>query len=377
MKKVAWVVLQVCWVAINQQQEGYISMIKLINIFFFLVFSTFGCTAINEMIVPDIKIQEATPTQKISRYSNALEQIGEFLETVENPFAMMVEPILDKTGSGAGKIPHDLTLVVESALQNVGPSLMLMPHETLSLKVAEQNGLPIYSIHGAITEFDAATVSKSVGNNVGLYHKDTDIGLDLSQDISSGTIAMDFMVLDRGTNVYLSGIKATAKGSIEKQSKGRGFSFCIIGNGFGLNGNTNSQTPVHHMVNIMVEYCMIQLIGQMKSTPYWLFIQDCDPDYRQLRKLEKKFKQKPEHVKNAICTYILSKIDPSIKGLQNEIDIETKMKIIQYKQKFGVIPTNEKVTSKFYVKLLTDGIKMIKQNKITNQADNLLNSVLE
>jgi len=291
-------------------------------------------------------------------------------------FVMMAEPIEDKTGAGAGKLPQDLTMLVESALQNVGPPLVVMPHGDRSFQLANQKGREVFSVHGAITEFDAATISKGTGKNIGLFYKDVDLGFENSQDFSKGTIAMDFMLLNPVENIYIPGVKATAKGTIEKHSKNKGFSFSIVGNGFGMDGHTNSQTPIHHMINIMVEYCMVQLIGQSQQIPYWLFIQGSDPDYRQIRKLKRKFHRYSQATKNYLTSYFLHLMDPSI-SINREIDNYTKQKIILYKKRFNIIPVNDSLTSEFYVKLLTDGVKMARQNQLTNHADNMIDNILK
>lgn len=351
-------------------------MQKIIILMATLLFIS-GC-AVHEQMVPKIELAPTQPVNKISKYSNALEQLGEMMESFEEAqFAVMAEPIEDKTGSGAGKLPQDLTMVVESALQNVGETMLVMPYGERGIQLANRKTLSLYMIHGAITEFDAATTSSGTGGNVGLFYKEIDLGAESSQNMASGTIAMDFMILDATEGYYVPGVKATAKATIEQKTKDRGFTFSIIGNGFGLNGTTTVQTPLHHVVNLMVEYCMVQIIGKLNGYPYWLVIHGSDPDYRQIKKMAKGFARKSNEQKNVNISYILNILNPHIKSSQIKLDTYTKQHIVKYKRQFGIIPPDPRVTTEFYIKLLSEGPKLVKQQGIFNEADAMLDNVLQ
>ncbi len=347
--------------------------------FSFIVFIAMALQGCNQVIpaAPEINLATPVPVQKHSQYSSALENLGEMMEGLEdNQFAVEAEPIEDKTASG-GKLPADVTMLVESALQNVGEKMLVMAYADDSEIKAAQLGLKLYGIHGAITEFDADTTTKGSGAQGGLFVKTLDISAEKSTDLNSGTIAMDFLVRDYQGGYYVPGVKATAKATIKKISKSQGYSFSIVGNGFGVNGNTSSQTPIHHVINIMVEYSMVQLIGKLKSYPYWLAINGADPDYRLIRKMSKKFEKLSPEIRNANISWILNRVNPSVAPGQINLDAGTKQVIRNYKKTFGLAPANDQVTTDFYIKLLTEAPVLVKQKRILGQADSMLDSVLQ
>ncbi len=341
-----------------------------------------GCAGTTPL-APDLKIQPGVPTQKISKYSNALERLGELMAGYDNDqFAVAVMPVLNK--AGGAQLPEEVTMMVESALQNVGEQMLLMSYDgrqdpasmDFIMNTLKDNELEdLYLIRGAITEFDAETTIKGSSTRLGMFIKEADIGAEAESAFESGTIAMDFMVLRYSDNIYVPGVKATAKATIQKRAEGKGFSFTFAGNGFSLNGNTNVKSPVHHVVNQMVEYSMVQLIGRLRNYPYWLVIHGSDPDYRQIRKMAKNFRKMNMREKNAYTTLLMHHLDPGVKAMQEEIDLGTGKKIAKIKQKLGVIPSDERVTEEFYVKLLTEGPKIMRQKQVLDRAENALDQV--
>ena len=187
-----------------------------------------ACQA-HQKIIPEVKVSKPSMVTRHSEYANGLEQLGELLHAYDLPtIALTVEPINDKTASVGGKIPQDVTMLVESAIQNIGEKVHLMPYGGSALENAKQNGWGLYAVHGAITEFDANTTSQNSGGQVGMYVQDLDIGADSSSSFRSGTIAMDFLLLDVAHGSYIPGVKATAKAVIENKDESQGFSFSIL-----------------------------------------------------------------------------------------------------------------------------------------------------
>lgn len=336
-----------------------------------------GC---NQTIdVPEADLKPQAPLQKHSQYSSALETLGEMMESFEDKkFAVMVDTIQDRTASG-GRLPTDVTMLVQSALQNVGENLLLMPYSDNAINAYSINAdlSNLYIIHGAITEFDADTTTKGNGADGGGYAKGIDISAEKSADISNGTIAMDFMVQDYDKSFFVPNVKATAKASIRKISNSKGYSFSILGNGFGVNGNTTSQTPIHHVINIMIEYSMVQLIGKLKNYPYWLAIHGADPDYRLIKKAAKKYNKLPSETQHRNISYLLHYMDSSIESQQSNFDKHTQEKIKSLKRELGIIPVDARATSELYIKLLTEAPRFIKKQQTFNEADQMLNSVFE
>lgn len=338
-----------------------------------------GCNQV-KTAPPEVSIEPAAPVQKFSRYAGALERLGEMIEGFNDPaIAMMVEPVPDSTASG-GKLPADVTLLTESALQNIGEKVVLLPYADRSFAVAQQDlGLNLYTVKGAITEFDADTDVQSSGVEGGLFVKglDIDASAEDSSDFSKGTIAMDFMVLDAFKGYYVPGVKATAKATLQKKTRTKGYSFSIVGNGFGINGNTTSKTPVHHVINIMLEYSMVQLVGRLRNYPYWMAIQGADPDYRDIKKTEKRFSRMSIESQIMNTTYIMSILDPEVRPLQSEMDSYTEQKVIELKRRMGLFPDNSKLTREFYARLLTESPGMLSENKLLQQADAVLDEAFQ
>lgn len=334
-----------------------------------------GCVSHNS-IAPDSELAPTPIMQKQSQYSNALERLGEMMESYgQGSFAMNVPPVINETGGmGQGTLPHDVTMMVESALQNIGEPALVMAYDNNSLRVAQENNLSLYSIRGAITEFDAQVTSQRSGGQVGLYYKDADMGGEAEAELESGTIAIEFLALDPFTSIYKPGVKATAKATIQKRSDNRGFSFSILGNGFGVNGNTSVKTPVHHVLNLMIEYSMVQLVGKLHKYPYWLTIQNADPDYRMVRKLSKSFSKESQRNKVAIITYLMSVTDSSIQP-SDTLTPQLEENIIRLKQHFRIAPANSKITNELYTKLITEGTVLTRKQEVMGQANEALNQV--
>ncbi|WP_419799639.1 MAG: hypothetical protein ACNI26_08455 [Terasakiella sp.] len=352
-------------------------MKKLLGLCLGVAFLT-GCNA-HQAMVPKVEVSKSTPSTKFSEYAGALEELGEMMYAYdETPFIVMAEPIVDQTASG-GKLPSDVTMLVESAIQNIGEQVLLMPYGDRAIAIAQSEGKNIYAIHGAITEYDAGTTSKSSGAQIGfsLSKVDMDAGAESGSGFQSGTIAMDFLLLDMISGAYVPGVKATAKATLEKNEENQGFNFSIIGNGFGLNGNATAKSPVHHVINLMLEYSMVQLIGQAKTYPYWLAMNGADPDYRLMRKIKRKFERSDMRIKNTWVTYLLNRIDPSVPSGQSQLTPYTQQRIAAAKQQFGIVPPDGRVNSEIYMKLLTDGVSLQKSNVTANKADDLLKSVFK
>lgn len=346
-----------------------------------MVLSLSGCLN-HAVMTPEVNIAPQNPFQKVSNYSNALENLGGMMDAYDDTqIAIMVPPVTNDTGgAGQGQLPRDVAMMVESALQNIGENVLVMAYGRdagqTTQAIAYQREIPIYAIRGAITEFDAQTTSKSSGAQAGLYFKalkESDISVDATEEFESGTIAMDFLIMDQLTNIYMPGVKATAKATIQKNSKNRGFSFSIIGNGFGMNGSVNVKTPVHHVINLMVEYSMVQLVGKLKNYPYWLAINGADPDYRQIRKMDKNFSGKTEATKNLVVTYLMHKIDPDFGAKSSMIlSSRNKAQIVKLKKQMGIVPVDDKVTTEFYMKLISDGTLLMREQQVLGQAGNAL-----
>ncbi|WP_417832801.1 CsgG/HfaB family protein [Terasakiella sp.] len=337
-----------------------------------------GCNA-HQAMAPKVEVSKPVPVTKFSEYAGALEELGEMMYAYEEaPFVVMVEPIVDNTASG-GKIPSDVTMLTESAIQNIGESVLLMPYNDNSVAIAQSQGKAIYAVHGAITEFDAGTTTKSSGTQLGfsLNKLDLDAGAESGSGFQSGTIAVDFLLLDMNSGAYVPGVKATAKAKLEKNEANQGFNFSILGNGFGLNGNSTAKSPVHHVINLMLEYSMAQLIGQAKTYPYWLAMKGTDPDYRVMRQMKRKFERSEERSQNVWVTYLLNRIDPSVPSAQAKLSAYTKQRISAAKEQFGIIPPDGSVNSEIYMKLLTDGVSLKRSNQTVNKADNLLQSAFK
>jgi len=340
-----------------------------------------GCSTAKKAIVPEIKQIEMAPIQMTSKYSSALDRLGLLMEAMNDEAIMVsVQQVVNQTGGeGQGVLPQDITLMVEAALQNIGETVIVAPYGgTVSLSIAGlSEGAGIYNIHGAITEFDAATTSTSSGGQVGLSFNDIlDVSAESDTEISSGTIAMNFMVVDRRKNIYVPGVKAAVKMTFSKQTEGQGYSFSLAGNGFGLRGSATTQTPIHHMVNILVEYSVVQLIGRLKEYPYWLLIKGADPDYRYIAKVKRSFNKHSEEMRNRMVTFIMSSIDYSV-DVSGVIDPRVGRKIKSLKVKLGIVPANAEVTERFYIKLLTNSTKLLQQRDSLRNADGALDSILE
>ena len=336
-----------------------------------------GCVA-HDTVAPDVSLAPIMITNEQSHYSTALERLGELLEHYNmNPIAMTVPPVINETGgAGQGQLPHDVTMMVESATQNIGEQVLVMPHDPRAIQSANNQGVPVYSVRGAITEFDAQTTSKRSGGQLGLFYKEADVGVEAEAEFESGTIAINFLIINQATRMYAPGVKATAKATIHKQSANSGFSFSILGNGFGLNGSTNVKTPIHHVLNLMIEYSMIQLVGKLEGVPYWLTIQGCDPDYRQIRRMGKDFTKMSPVAQVSVAQWAINKVNPNFKRTEGYgFNNKQKIQIIELKKQLKISPADSTITTELYLKLLSDGALILRKQAVMKQADEALNNV--
>lgn len=242
---------------------------------------------------------KTTPVRKITLYSDALRNLGSMLVIYQNKkLRVMRKHILDKTGSAikTTEIPRDISIMVDSALNSIGGTLIVIPYisdeENLNYdnQKPDNEGAAKVVITGGITEFDKALLYKggsvNAGADIGGY------GLDMSHanKTSLSRATLDFNMIDNQKNETLQRIQAINSISLNKTVEEDEVAVNIKGLAFGAKGTTKKVQGRHAAVRLLVEVSMIQLIGRYQNIPYWRLIQGAEKDREVMKATRLKFK---------------------------------------------------------------------------------------
>ena len=335
-----------------------------------------GCNNPGGMITPKVELAENSPVEeKISKYTDALENLNEIMEVYrESGISLAVMPVENKT-SAIGKLPNDITIMVKSALNEIGDKVHVFQYSDQVLNDVKN----LYLVEGAITEFDTTNKTKR-GFNVGVHggkgrgEYDSDGSSDADDSISNMTI--DFNMIDAATGAYVPQVHTSNSIKIVKKSASSDFGFSILGSGFGLSASASKAQGVHSAIRLLVDLSMVELIGKLREYPYWVAVSGGKVNQRLLRRMKRNFSRFPEEAKAIYITHLLSIIDPSIKPQQKKIDAKTKQAIINYKTKYGIMPIDASLTPALYIHLLEYAPKLKGQLQLESAVSNKYNKML-
>lgn len=334
-----------------------------------------GCNPGN-MVKPKVELAENSAVEeKMNKYTDALENLNEIMEVYrEGGISLAVMPVENKT-SAIGKLPNDVTIMVKSALNEVGSKVRVFQYSDNVLTNVEK----LYLVEGAITEFDTTNKSKR-GFNVGAHggggsgEYDADGSSDADDSISNMTV--DFNLIDAATGAYIPKVHTSNSIKIIKKSASSDFGFSILGSGFGLSASASKSQGVHSAIRLLVDLSMVELIGKLREYPYWIAVSGGKVNQRLLRRMKKNFSRFPEESKAIYITHLLSVINPSIKGQEKLINPKAQKAIINYKTKYGIMPINETLTPALYIHLLEYAPKLKGQMQLESAVSSKYNKML-
>ena len=334
-----------------------------------------GCNP-GSIVKPKVELAENSPVEeKMNKYTDALENLNEIMDVYrESGINLAVMPVENKT-SAIGKLPNDVTIMVKSALNEIGSKVHVFQYSDQVLNDVKK----LYLVEGAITEFDTTSKTKR-GFNVGVHggggrgEYDSDGSSDADDSVSNMTV--DFNMIDAATGAYVPQVHTSNSIKIIKKSSSNDFGFSILGSGFGLSASASKTQGVHSAIRLLVDLSMVELIGKLREYPYWVAVSGGKVNQRLLRRMKRNFSRFPEESKAIYITHLLSIIDPSIKPQQKTIDAKTKQAIINYKTKYGIMPIDGSLTPALYIHLLEYAPKLKGELQLESDVSNKYNKML-
>jgi len=328
------------------------------------------------MTKPEVEVAEnSVIEERITKYTDALENLNEMTEVYGgSTINVAVAPVENKTAA-IGKLPNDVTIMVKSALNEIGGKVRSYTYSDQTLTSVEK----LYVIEGAITEFDTTNTSKS-GWNVGIRagkgrgEADGDASADADDSISNMTI--DFNIIDAATGAYIPKVHTSNSIKIIKKSASNDFGFSILGSGFGLNSSVSKEQGVHSAIRLLVDLSMVELIGKLKEYPYWVAVSGGKVDQRLLRRMKQNFERFDNEQKSIQISYLLSLLDPSLGGGSSALDANMQQSLLNYKSKYAITPIDGSLTSDVYIHLLENVPKLKGQMQLKNQVDSQYKNML-
>jgi hypothetical protein len=334
-----------------------------------------GCNP-GVMAKPDVVLAENSAVEeKMNKYTDALENLNELMEVYrESGIALAIMPVENKT-SAIGKLPNDVTIMVKSAINEIGDKVRVYQYSDSVLNSVKK----LYLVEGAITEFDTTNKSKQAANG-GLHggggrgEYDSDASSDADDSISNMTI--DFNLIEASTGAYVPKVHTSNSIKIIKKSASNDFGFSILGSGFGLSASASKSQGIHSAIRLLVDLSMVELIGKFREYPYWVAVSGGKVNQRLLRRMKRNFSRYPAESKSIFITHLLSIIDPSIKPQQKEITAKVKKAIINYKTKYALMPIDGSLTPDLYIHLLEYAPKLRGQLQLEDALSDKYNKML-
>ena len=334
-----------------------------------------GCNP-GKIVAPDVELAENSAVEeKMNKYTDALENLNELMDVYqESGIALAILPVENRTVA-VGKVPNDVTIMVTSAINEIGDNVRVYQYSNQVLSSVEK----LYLVEGAITEFDTTNSSRK-GMNAGVHggggrgEYDADGSSDADDSISNMTI--DFNLIESATGAYVPKVHTSNSIKIIKKSASNDFGFSILGSGFGLSASASKSQGIHSAIRLLVDLSMVELIGKFRDYPYWVAVSGGKVNQRLLRRMKKNFRNYPEESKAIYITHLLSVIDPSIKGQAKTIDAKTEKAIITYKTQYGLMPIDATLTSNLYIHLLENAPKLKGQMQLEDALSDKYNKML-
>ncbi len=327
-------------------------------------------------------VNRSSATTRISKFSDALRNLGRLAETYrDEPFYLTVWPVENKTAA-IGKLPADITVMVESAVNSISSDkIRAIPYDLADPSKVDER-YDYFYIKGAITEFDAVE-KKGAGFSLGAAftaaikgkNRDSDADATFGKGLEISAITIDFNVVDARTNQFVSGVHTQNTMKMANYNDNYDMGFSIAGTGFGINGTVNKQRGVHGVLRLLVDLSIVELIGKLRTYPYWICVYNGKVDNNLLAKMKKDFNAYNSETKLIYIQHLLSIIYPDVTVDTNRRNITYK-RIMDFKRDNDIIPVNNEITTELYVKLLTEIPKILTKKGWDNKIKGVFAKVL-
>lgn len=260
-----------------------------------------GCATLAESekaareLVAKKTAESSSPNALVTRYSSALESFGDLLEKYRpsgKVLYVQTRSIGDSTGLShplvGSELPNDVTEMVRSAINRVGPRVVYVPFQPDYVIAHAQQGSkiqltqPDVLITGAITEFDRAIGSAGKGANaratIGGGRGQTDLSWDRKAATTLSDLSLDLNLVDFSTQTMIPRVQAANTIRVLNQTFDDGFDFAIYGNAFGVVSNTRYLQGRHSAIRLLVDLSVLEVLGRHANVPYWRCIPNAKPD---------------------------------------------------------------------------------------------------
>ncbi len=329
-----------------------------------------GCaTSLAKKRIPKLEKPKQEVMSNITKYSVALEKIGDMLYQVKSPdIYIYVSPITNKTAA-VGKVPEDIEGMIKSALVNMGYKVHLVASPD-ALKPNKES----YIIEGEISEFDAIrakAASSELGFEFGKGAGSTEAGGEGGYAYKEINMAIDLRVFNPFTGEYIPFAIAKNKITIKKIEESDKISFFIAGNGFGFGGKASVKNGTHESLRLLGEAGVVEIIGKLKLLPYWTAIPNAVPEYQVINNFKRKFRAMPFEQQVPYIYALLQKYYPQI----NPDNFDAY--VIRFKREYGIYPANADLTDELFAKLLINLPKSELKKDVAAKRKALLQSIVE
>lgn len=260
-----------------------------------------GCATLAESeaaartLVAKKSAEASSPATLVTRYSRALESFGDLLEKYRpsgKVLYVQTRSIGDSTGLShpmvGAELPNDVTEMVRSAINRVGPRVVYVPFQPDYVIAHAQQGSKIRLIQpdvlitGAITEFDRAVGSAGNGANargmLGGGRWQTDLSWDRKAATTLSDLSLDLNLMDFSTQTMIPRVQAANTIRVLNQTYENGIDFGIYGNAFGIVSNTRYLQGRHGAIRLLVDLSVLEVLGRHTNVPYWRCIPNGKPD---------------------------------------------------------------------------------------------------
>jgi hypothetical protein len=283
-----------------------------------------GCTSLNTQKMSsrddvqrlELKLSRSMANAKphSDQYTSALVRLGSLMEVYKGakskPIYVQTRSVGDATGISApligAELPGDITEMVRSAVNNIGPLVVYTPFHPEYVVGHAQQGVnmsvtvPDILITGAITQFDRSVASAGKARDLGFLfgggRGETSGTANQKSSVTLSKLGLDFNVVDFKTQTMIPRVQAVNLMTVVNESSEGAVDFSIVGNGIGMSSSARQMQGRHQAVRSLVEISVIQLIGRYASLPYWRVLPDTEVDEVVLDRLRRAFaEQTPQN----------------------------------------------------------------------------------
>lgn len=255
-----------------------------------IAFLLLGCS-INPQNA-DFGLDITLPETKVTIYQQAINQLG-LMTTIYSslPMKVQVRSIYDNTGTSIptnAEIPRDITEMVKSTLNAIGGNVMYIPFDPEFMLQSAQTGysdfgdkiLPQIVLTGGITEFDRGLVTKgdTLEADVSIMKKWGGFNAQDELKASLSSVTLDFNLFEFQRMIGIPRMQAVNGIKLHKGTRSDSLGFTIKSATFGAKGEITKVQGRHAAVRMLVQLCMIQVVGRYMKLPYWRLVPAAERD---------------------------------------------------------------------------------------------------